>query len=196
VGAAWSAQYQGNGRVAVAFFGDGASNEGVFHESLNLAAVWRLPVVFVCENNLYGFSTHYRRVTAVEDIARRAAAYDLPGAVADGMDPAAVFEAAGTAVRRARAGEGPTLLELKTYRFRGHSRFEPAGYRSKEELEQWRRRDPVPAWRERLAAEWGVPEKELAAVEAEADREMEQAVSFAESSPDPDPDGYRRFIYA
>jgi len=196
VGAAWSAQYQGNGRVAVAFFGDGASNEGVFHESLNLAAVWRLPVVFVCENNLYGFSTHYRRVTAVEDIARRAAAYDLPGAVADGMDPAAVFEAAETAVRRARAGEGPTLLELKTYRFRGHSRFEPAGYRSKEELEQWRRRDPVPAWRERLAAEWGVPEKELAAVEAEADREMEQAVSFAESSPDPDPDGYRRFIYA
>jgi len=196
VGAAWSAQYLGNGRVAVSFFGDGAANEGVFHESLNLAAVWRLPVVFVCENNLYGFSTHYRRVTAVEDIARRAAAYDMPGAVADGMDPEAVYEAAGAAVERARRGEGPTLLEFKTYRFRGHSRFEPAGYRTKDELEQWRRRDPIPAWRARLASEWKVEERQLAALESEAEREMDQAVSFAESSPDPDPASWRRFIYA
>jgi TPP-dependent pyruvate/acetoin dehydrogenase alpha subunit len=196
VGAAWSAQYLKNGRVAVAFFGDGAANEGVFHESLNLAAVWRLPVVFVCENNLYGFSTHYRRVTAVEDIAARAAGYAMPGQVADGMDPQAVYEAAGEAIARARRGDGPSLLECKTYRFRGHSRFEPAGYRAKEELERWRERDPIPAWRARLASEWNVPEGELAALEAEADREIEAAVSFAESSPDPAPGDYRRYIYA
>jgi TPP-dependent pyruvate/acetoin dehydrogenase alpha subunit len=153
-------------------------------------------VVFACENNLYGFSTHYRRVTAVEDIARRAAAYDMPGEVADGMDPEAAYEAAGRAVQRARRGEGPTLLEFKTYRFRGHSRFEPAGYRSKEELEQWRKRDPIPAWRERLEGQWRVPEGELTALEREADQAMEQAVAFAESSPDPDPEAYRFYIYA
>jgi TPP-dependent pyruvate/acetoin dehydrogenase alpha subunit len=196
VGAAWSAQYLGNGRVSVAFFGDGAANEGVFHESLNLAAVWNLPVVFVCENNLYGFSTHYRRVTAVQDIATRAAAYSMPGRVADGMDPEAVYEAAGEALARARRGEGPSLLECKTYRFRGHSRFEPAGYRTREELEAWRARDPLPAWRARLAAEWGVPEAELAAVEGEADKEIADAVSFAESSPDPQPGSWQRYIYA
>jgi TPP-dependent pyruvate/acetoin dehydrogenase alpha subunit len=196
VGAAWSAQYLGNGRVAVAFFGDGAANEGVFHESLNLAAVWRLPVVFVCENNQYGFSTHYRRVTAVEDIATRAAAYDMPGRTADGMDPEAVYQAAGQAVARARAGGGPSLLEFKTYRFRGHSRFEPAGYRSKQELEAWKARDPLPSWRARLSAEWSVPERELAALEQEADREVAAAVAFAESSPDPDPGAYRRYIFA
>ena len=196
VGAAWSAQYLKNGRVSVAFFGDGAANEGVFHESLNLAAVWRLPVVFVCENNLYGFSTHYRRVTAVEDIASRAAAYDMPGRVADGMDPEAVYDAAGEALARARRGEGPSLLECKTYRFRGHSRFEPASYRTREELEAWRARDPLPAWRARLAAQWGVSEAELALLEAEADREIAEAVAFAESSPDPDPGSYQRYIYA
>jgi TPP-dependent pyruvate/acetoin dehydrogenase alpha subunit len=196
VGAAWSAQYLKDGRVAVAFFGDGAANEGVFHESLNLAAVWRLPVVFVCENNLYGFSTHYRRVTAVEDIAARAASYAMPGRVADGMDAQAVYEAAGQAVGRARRGEGPSLLECKTYRFRGHSRFEPAGYRTREELEAWRARDPLPAWRKRLAGQWRVPEDELSAVEEAADREIAAAVAFAESGPDPDPAAYRRYIFA
>lgn len=196
VGAAWSAQYQRNGRVAVAFFGDGAANEGVFHESLNLAAVWRLPVVFVCENNLYGFSTHYRRVTAVEDVAARAAGYAIPGVVADGMDPLAVFEAAGDCIARARRGGGPSLLECKTYRFRGHSRFEPAGYRTREELERWRERDPLPAWRARLAAEWRVPEAELLGLEAAVEREIEEAVAFAEASPDPEPGDDRKYIYA
>ncbi len=196
VGAAWSAQYQNNGRVAVAFFGDGAANEGVFHESLNLAAVWKLPVLFVCENNQYGFSTHYRRVTAVEDIAVRAAAYAMPGQVVDGMDVEAVYEEAGPAVARARRGEGPSLLECKTYRFRGHSRFEPARYRKPEELEQWKGRDPLASWRRRLAGEWRVSEEELAALEAEAAREIEEAVSFAESSPDPQPGDHYRYIYA
>jgi pyruvate dehydrogenase E1 component alpha subunit len=196
VGAAWSAQYMKNGRVAVAFFGDGAANEGVFHEALNLAAVWRLPVVFVCENNLYGFSTHYRRVTAVEDIATRATAYDMPGRVVDGMDVAAVYAAAGEALARARRGEGPGLLECKTYRFRGHSRFEPGRYRKPEELERWRERDPLVSWRRRLAGEWQVGEAELAALEAEVAREIEEAVAFAEASPDPLPEDYRQYIYA
>jgi TPP-dependent pyruvate/acetoin dehydrogenase alpha subunit len=196
VGAAWSSQHLKNGRVAVAFFGDGAANEGVFHESLNLAAVWKLPVLFVCENNLYGFSTHYRRVTAVEDIAARAAAYAMPGQVVDGMDVEAVYEEAGRAVARARRGEGPSLLECKTYRFRGHSRFEPGRYRKPEELEQWKRRDPLASWRRRLAGEWRVPEEELAALEAAAALEIEEAVSFAESSPDPQPGEHFRYIYA
>jgi len=196
VGAAWSAQYQKNGRVAVAFFGDGAANEGVFHESLNLAAVWKLPVLFVCENNQYGFSTHYRRVTAVEDIATRAAAYAMPGQVVDGMDVEAVYEEAALAVDRARRGEGPSLLECKTYRFRGHSRFEPARYRKPEELEQWKGRDPLASWRRRLAGEWRVSEEELAVLEAAAAREIEEAVAFAESSPDPQPGDHRRYIYA
>jgi len=196
VGAAWSAQYQRNGRVAVAFFGDGAANEGVFHESLNLAAVWRLPVLFVCENNQYGFSTHYRRVTAVEDIAVRAAAYAMPGQVVDGMDAEAVYEAAGQAVARARRGEGPSLLECKTYRFRGHSRFEPGRYRKPEELEHWKERDPLASWRRRLAGQWRVPEEELAALEAAAAQEIEEAVAFSESSPEPQPGDHLRYIYA
>jgi len=132
----------------------------------------------------------------VEDIASRAAAYAMPGRVADGMDPEAVYEAAGQAVARARRREGPSLVECKTYRFRGHSRFEPAGYRTKEELEAWKARDPLPAWRGRLAAEWRVAEEELAAVEREADREIAAAVAFAESSPDPDPGSYRRYLFA
>ena len=196
VGAAWSAQYQRNGRVAVTFFGDGAANEGVFHESLNLAAVWRLPVLFVCENNQYGFSTHYRRVTAVEDIAARAAAYAMPGQVVDGMDAEAVYEAAGQAVARARRGEGPSLLECKTYRFRGHSRFEPGRYRKPEELEHWKERDPLVFWRRRLAGPWRVPDEELAALEAAAAQEIEEAVAFSESSPEPQPGDHLRYIYA
>jgi TPP-dependent pyruvate/acetoin dehydrogenase alpha subunit len=180
----------------VAFFGDGAANEGVFHESLNLAAVWKLPVLFVCENNQYGFSTHYRRVTAVEDIAARAAAYAMPGQVVDGMDVEAVYEAAGQAVARARRGEGPSLLECKTYRYRGHSRFEPGRYRKPEELEHWKERDPLASWRRRLAGDWQVPEEELAALEAAAAQEIEEAVAFSESSPEPQPGEYLKYIYA
>jgi pyruvate dehydrogenase E1 component alpha subunit len=196
VGAAWSCQYRKGGSVAVAFFGDGAANEGAFHEALNLAAVWRLPAVFVCENNAYGFSTHYRRTMLLEDIADRASAYGMPGRVVDGMDLAAVFAAAGEAVGRARRGQGPTLLECKTYRFRGHSRFEPASYRSAEEVEAWKARDPLPAWRSVLAAEHRVSEEELGQLEAAVQREIEEAVAYAEGSPDPGPEDYRRYIFA
>ena len=137
-------------RIAVAFFGDGAANEGAFHEALNLAAVWGLPVVFVCENNLYGFSTHYRRTMLLENIADRAGGYGMPGVTADGMDVSAVYRTAGEAVRRARGGGGPTLLEYKTYRYMGHSRFEASNYRTKEEVAEWKERDPLPRFRQQL----------------------------------------------
>jgi len=189
-------QARGIGAVAVAFFGDGAVNEGAFHEAANLAAVWRLPVLFVCENNLYGFSTHYRRVTAVDDLADRASSYGMPGRVVDGMDAEAVYDAAAGLVRDAREGNGPALLECKTYRFRGHSRFEPSSYRTQEELEEWKRRDPIPRLAERLRTAMGASEEALAEVEAEVSRLIDDAVKFAESSPDPAPDDWRRYLYA
>jgi acetoin:2,6-dichlorophenolindophenol oxidoreductase subunit alpha len=195
-GAGITCQMAGKGQVSVAFFGDGAVNEGAFHEAVNLAAVWRLPVIFVCENNVYGFSTHYRRTTLLTDIADRAAGYGVPGQVVDGMDVAAVYAAAGAAVSRARLGGGPTLLEFKTYRFMGHSRFEPSSYRTKEELEEWKKRDPITLLAARLGAELGATAKEITRAEEEAARLIEDAVTFAEESPDPAPDDWKRYIYA
>jgi TPP-dependent pyruvate/acetoin dehydrogenase alpha subunit len=168
-------------QVAVCFFGEGATNEGAFHEGLNFAAVRSLPVVFVCENNLYGASTAFARVSLVEDVAARAAAYGVPGRVVDGMDVLAVREAASEAVAAARAGRGPTLLECKTYRYVGHSRSDARGYRTRDEEENWRARDPIVRLRARLA------DDEAAAVEAAVEAEIDDAVEFARSSPDPDP---------
>ena len=168
-------------QVAVCFFGDGATNEGAFHEGLNFAAVQRLPVVFVCENNLYGASTPWHLVSRVEDVADRAAAYGVPGRVVDGMDVLAVREAAAAAVAAARAGEGPTLLECKCYRFTGHSRSDARGYRSREEEAEWQARDPIV----RLRAD--VDEVDAARIEAEVESELEDAVEFARNSPDADP---------
>jgi TPP-dependent pyruvate/acetoin dehydrogenase alpha subunit len=196
VGAGWSCQYQKTSRVAVAFFGDGAANEGVFHEGINLAAAWKLPVIFVCENNLYGFSTHYRRVTPIDDIADRATAYGIPGVIADGMDVLDVYDKAGQAVKRARQGEGPTLIECKTYRYRGHSRFEKPTYRSDEELVEWKAKDPIVKFRILLQRQYSLPEVRLADVENEVNREIDAAVAFAEQSPDPGPRDYQEYIYA
>jgi TPP-dependent pyruvate/acetoin dehydrogenase alpha subunit len=168
-------------QVAVCFFGEGATNEGAFHEGLNFAAVRSLPVVFVCENNLYGASTAFARVSLVEDVAARAAAYGVPGRVVDGMDVLAVREAASEAVAAARAGRGPTLLECKTYRYVGHSRSDARGYRTRDEEEDWRARDPIVRLRAQLA------DDEAAAVEAAVEAEIDDAVEFARSSPDPDP---------
>lgn len=196
VGAGWTCKYKKNGRVAVAFFGDGASNEGAFHEGLNLAAVWKLPVIFVCENNLYGFSTHYRRVTPIENIADRAVSYGMPGVIADGMDVLDVYEKANKAVERARRGEGPTLIECKTYRYMGHSRFEKPTYRTKEELEEWKLRDPIPNFAKYLKNQYSVNEEELRKIDSEVEQEIENAVTFAENSPDTDPLDYRKYIYA
>jgi len=195
VGAGWSCSYLKNGNVSVAFFGDGAANEGAFHEALNLASVWQLPVVFVCENNLYGFSTHYRRVTNIENIADRAAAYGIPGIVADGMDVNDVYEKGGDCIQRARDGKGPAILECKTYRFRGHSRFEPAVYRGKDELEEWKKRDPIVVWRKALRDDMGVAEKKLTALEEDAQMVIDESVAFAESGPDPEPAAYKECIF-
>jgi TPP-dependent pyruvate/acetoin dehydrogenase alpha subunit len=196
VGAGLSCQIEGKGKVSVAFFGDGAVNEGAFHEAVNLAATWRLPVVFVCENNVYGFSTHYRRTMALENIADRAAGYGIPGVVVDGQDLRAVYRAAGETVSRARRGGGPTLLECKTYRYMGHSRFEPSNYRTKEEVEVWKQRDPIALFRGVLLGESGVSEEEVLSVNAEVDAMMEEAVRYAEGSPDPAPDDWKRYIFA
>jgi TPP-dependent pyruvate/acetoin dehydrogenase alpha subunit len=184
-GAALAAKRQR--RIAVAFFGDGAANQGYFHECLNFAAVLSLPVVFVCENNLYGEFTPMAQVTAGADIAGRAAAYDIPSAVVDGNDLWAVSEAAHVAVTRARAGEGPTLLECRTYRHYGHSKSDPGKYRPPEEVERWMARDPLTLARERLLGD-GVTENDLGTIEAEVEALMERAIEAARQAPFPDPD--------
>jgi len=195
-GAGWSCKYKDKRQVSVVFFGDGAANEGAFHEGINLAAVWHLPVIFVCENNIYGFSTHYKRVMLIDNIADRAGAYGIPGIVVDGMDVVAVYEAAGGAVERARQGKGPVLIECKTYRFKGHSRFEPAGYRSKGEVELWKKRDPIKLLKNRLSKEFKVKPAEIDSIDKEVDSEIENAVTFAEQSPAPEPFDYEKYIFA
>ena len=184
-GAAWSAQYRGSGQAAVAFFGDGATNIGAFHEALNLAVVWKLPVLFVCENNLYMEYTPIRSVTAVEHpAADRAAAYGLPAINIDGNDVEAVYRTARTALELARSGGGPSLIECKTYRQSGHSRADPAKYRPPGELEAWLQRDPVPTYRQRLLTE-GVQESQLAGMEREVLAEVDRATAAAQASPTP-----------
>jgi pyruvate dehydrogenase E1 component alpha subunit len=197
VGAALSARMQGRRTVTVAFFGDGASNTGAFHEGLNLGAVWNLPVVFVCENNQYAESTPREVHQKVKDIASRAVAYEMPGVVVDGMDALAVFAGAGEAVRRAREGGGPTLLEAKTYRFMGHYVGDPGtSYRETAEVERWKQRDPIHLLHQLLVEERRVPAATLAAIEAEVAREIAEAVTFAEQSPEPDPEDALLDIFA
>jgi len=193
LGAGFSAARQG--RVSVAFFGDGASNQAYFHECLNMASVKRLPVVFVCENNLYAEFTPMADATAGADIAARAGAYAMPAATVDGNDLWAVRAAASDAVDRARAGEGPTLLECRTYRHYGHSKSDPATYRAEGELDRWRERDPLTLARDRLLAE-GVTEHEVAAVEQATTAELEQAVENALAAPYPDPSTERATEYS
>jgi TPP-dependent pyruvate/acetoin dehydrogenase alpha subunit len=184
LGAAFSASRQG--RVAVAFFGDGATNQGYFHECLNMAKVLSLPAVFVCENNFYGEFTPMASVTAGAAIAQRAQSYDMPSVVVDGNDLWAVHGAALDAVTRARAGEGPTLLECQTYRHYGHSKSDPAPYRPKEEVERWMARDPLKIARARLLED-GVTEEQIAAVESAITTLLDQAVQDALAAPYPDP---------
>ena len=195
-GAGWSCKHQKQGKVSVAFFGDGASNEGAFHEAVNLAAVWKLPVIFVCENNIYGLSTHYKKTMLLDNIADRASAYGIPGVVADGMNVLDVYEKAGEAIERARKGEGPTLIECKTYRFMGHSRFENPSYRTKEEVTEWKKRDPILLFKQYLQNEAGIKEDEIALIDTEVEQEMDKAVEFAENSPETDPFDYMQYIYA
>ncbi|MBI2369341.1 MAG: thiamine pyrophosphate-dependent dehydrogenase E1 component subunit alpha [Deltaproteobacteria bacterium] len=196
-GAALSAKLRGTGQVTVSFFGDGGANIGAFHESLNFAAIWKLPVVYVCENNLYAISTCAAEATAVENIADRAAGYNIPGVIVDGQDILAVYDAVSQAVQRARRGEGPSLLEAKTYRFEGHFTGDPGvGYRTKEEVEAWRQRDPIAKFRDDLTATAGVDEAQLKAIWDEAAQELEAAVAFAKASPEPADEELLTDIYA
>ncbi len=183
-GAALSAKRQG--RVAVAFFGDGATNQAYFHECLNFAAAAQLPAVFVCENNFYGEFTPMQDVTAGADIAARAAAYAMPSAVVDGNDLWSVVDAAREAIDRARSGGGPTLLEMQTYRHYGHSKSDPGAYRPKEEVERWLERDPLKLTRARLLEE-GISEHEIAAIEEGVRAQLDEAVANALAAPYPDP---------
>jgi pyruvate dehydrogenase E1 component alpha subunit len=198
VGAAFSDWYRGTRHVAISFFGDGASNQGTFHEAINLAALYRLPVVFVCENNLYGEFTPQQRHQAVIDIADRAAGYGIPGAVVDGMDVIAVYEAAGEAVGRARDGDGPTLLECKTYRFFDHVGVKGMGvtYRDDSELESWMRKDPVVAFETQLSDLGVLSTAEAADVHAAILEQVAAAIRFAEDSPLPDPSALMEDVYA
>ena len=182
-GAAWRAQYRGEKDVSVCFFGDGTTNIGAFHEALNLAVIWKLPVVFVCENNLYMEYTPIGDVTAVKrPAADRAGAYGLEAIVVDGQDADAVFEVAKSAFARARAGEGPSLIECLTYRYSGHSRADPAKYRPEGELDQWRARDPIKLYRTRLL-ERGVAESVLSAIESEIRSEVDRATEACKAAP-------------
>jgi len=193
VGAGLSAAYRGTDQVAVSFFGDGASNEGSFHESLNLAAVMKLPVIFVCENNRYGEFTPMEKVTAVRDIAVRATAYSIPGVIVDGSDALAVYDAAAAAVARARNGEGPTLIEAKTHRRGGHAEGEKAFlaggvYRSQDELAEAQLKDPLLIMHRRMAAMHLIAPNVLEELDHRITQAVADAVAFARHSPDPDPE--------
>jgi TPP-dependent pyruvate/acetoin dehydrogenase alpha subunit len=187
---------QASSQVAVCFFGEGATNEGAFHEGLNFAAVQRLPIVFVCENNLYGASTSYHTVSLVTDVAARASAYGIPAQIVDGMDVLAVHQAAEAAIARARAGGGPVLLECKTYRFIGHSRGDARGYRSKDEEAEWKEKDPIPRLANALVAAGRLEEARLQQIEDEVDIELDDAVEFARNSPDTTPEQAMEDVYA
>ncbi|HKC29299.1 MAG TPA: thiamine pyrophosphate-dependent dehydrogenase E1 component subunit alpha [Jatrophihabitans sp.] len=187
VGAGWAAQLLGTGAVSATFFGDGAANIGTFHEALNLAGVWKLPVLFVIENNLYGEYSPITATTANPNLVERAASYGMPGVRIDGNDVVAVFEAAAAAVDRARAGDGPTLLEAMTYRHSGHSRSDPAKYRPAGELEEWLARDPLVVAERRLR-DMGVGQDELDQLRADATARVSDAAERAMSWPDPKPE--------
>ena len=196
MGAAWTSQYKGSGQVSVCFFGDGTTNIGAFHEALNMAAVWKLPVVFVCENNLYMEYTPIRDVIPVEHpAADRAPAYGLPKIVVDGNDADVVYRTAQEAFAKARRGDGPSLIECLTYRHSGHSRADPATYRPKGELEAWLKKDPVPRYRERLA-EFGIAQSIIDGIEAEVLAEVDAATETAKASPPPSLDLIAKDVWA
>jgi pyruvate dehydrogenase E1 component alpha subunit len=196
VGAALTAKRLGRSDVTVCFFGDGANNEGAFHEALNMAAVWKLPVIFVCENNGYGMSTSLARSTSVKRIAERAAAYSMPGITVDGNDFSAVAEAVHLAVARARAGDGPSLVENLTYRWRGHSKSDRNRYRTKEEIEEWMSRDPIARFRAELIAHGILDEAGADAIAESAVAAVEAGIAFAKASPAPAITEVTRYVYA
>jgi len=196
VGAAYAAVLDGIDRVAVAFFGEGASNEGSFHEALNISAAWKLPALFVCENNLYAEMTPFANTVGETSVARRADGYGIAGCSVDGNDVEAVYQAATEAVARARRGEGPTLLELRTYRWDGHFQGDPRNYRTREEEADWKARDPVALFRERACATGSLDAAEVERLESEARDEVAAAIRFSIDSPLPHPENAMRHVFA
>jgi len=194
LGPAFAARYRGTDQVSVAFFGDGAANQGTFNEAVNLAAVWKLPVIFVCENNLYANATPVALSLPVPDVAARAHGYGIPGTTVDGQDILAVYETAGQAVRRARSGEGPTLIEAKTYRFQGHCGA-ASGHQNPDECDRWRERDPIVLFERRLAAEGLVDEAQMDQLRENASAQIDEAARFAIDSSLTDPERLAGFIW-
>ena len=195
-GLGFSVQYNEGPEVVCCFFGDGALPQGAFHESLNMASLWKLPVVFVCENNFYGMGTMVQNAICQEELYRFAEPYKMPGVRVDGMDVLEVYGATMEAVARAREGDGPSLIEAVTYRFRGHSMSDPAEYRSKREERIWQERDPIKNLRRRMLGERHVAEARLGDIDAAVAREIEEAVKFADESPEPSVDELGKGIYA
>jgi TPP-dependent pyruvate/acetoin dehydrogenase alpha subunit len=203
VGAAMGSKMQGTDRVVVAFFGDGASSEGACHEAMNLASVWKLPVIFLCENNQYAVTTNFKDTVSVKNISDRASAYDMPGVLVDGQDVVAMYEAVTEAVDRARSGQGPSLIEGKTYRYREHSEgiqriggLEAEPYRSKEEVEYWKGRDPISIHKELLVEHAMATTAEIEEMEAKVKAEIGDALEFARTSPYPEPEAIFEDMFA
>jgi pyruvate dehydrogenase E1 component alpha subunit len=196
VGAAFSAKLQGSGRIAITFCGDGATNIGTFHEALNMAAAWKVPVIFVVENNLYGEYTPLRESTPIDDLAERAKGYGIPGVIVDGQDIDAVYAATSEAAARARAGDGPSLLEMKTYRFRGHSRTDPARYRPEGELARWQERDPITLLGKKLADAGALSEEAQTSLREEIQQLVDETADRAKQAPLPTIEEIRSYVYA
>jgi TPP-dependent pyruvate/acetoin dehydrogenase alpha subunit len=195
-GLALTYKIEGRDNVVIAYFGEGASNTGDVHEAMNVAAVHKLPLVFVCENNVYAYSLPIEKSMAIEDVADRAQAYGFDGVAINGNDVLAVYQATQGAIARARAGDGPTLIECKTYRWHGHSEHDPAFYRTDEELAMWKSRDPLPTFTSYLRHRNVLTDEVLLDIDARVIREIDGAVAFAESSPDPDPSEAATDMYA
>ena len=197
-GMAFAIKYREEDRVAVCYFGEAAVNNGAFHEALNMAALWKLPAIYICENNRYGMGTALERASAVYDISERAGSYDMDREVVDGQDVLAVYEAMARAVKRARENKHPTLLEIRTYRFMGHSMSDPihGHYRTREEVEEHRKRDPIVVWGEKLRADGLIDEKGIKALDADCISEVEDAYRFADAAPDPEPGELWTDVYA
>jgi TPP-dependent pyruvate/acetoin dehydrogenase alpha subunit len=196
VGVGLSLQMQATGEVILCFFGDGAANQGAFHEALNMAAIWGLPVVYICENNQYGMSMSTQRAFNIDRVSQRADSYGMAGVTVDGNDVIAVYDAASEAVERARSGGGPTLVECVTYRWKGHSKSDQELYRTKEEIEAWKKKDPIKRFQELLVGEGILDDEEVARIEEEARRTIAAALEFAKSSPEPDVDTILEGVYA
>jgi pyruvate dehydrogenase E1 component alpha subunit len=191
-GVGYSIKLRKTDQVCLTVFGDGASNEGAFHESLNMASIWKLPVIYLCENNQYAMSMSIKKSAAVERIATRAASYNMPGVTVDGNDVLAMYGAVCEAATRARKDEGPTLIEALTYRYKGHSRSDKQAYRTRDEVSEWQKRDPIRRW----AAKMGLSDAQLDERKAQAQKQIDDSVAFAEASPEPSVDSVMEGVYA